>query len=372
MPGKITPIVMPKWGLAMKEGKLAGWLVQEGAAITPGEAIMEVETDKIANVVEAQETGTLRRRVGEADKVYPVKTLLGVIADADVPEVEIDAFVAGFPVPAATGDEADEGPKYHFIEVGPARIRYAKRGESGPNVVLIHGFGGDLDNWLFNIDALGEQANVYALDLPGHGQSTKVLNDPSLAGLAKVVIDFMDALRLDKAHLAGHSMGGAIAVKVAELAKGRVLSLGLVAPAGLGPDINGDYITGFIRGQSRRDMKPVLELLFANTELVSRQLIDDVLKFKRIDGVEKALGSLGDSLFGGSKQADSVVAAAKSAGVPVTVIFGKEDRIIPSSHAEALKGSAKVEIIDGAGHMPMMEAAKRVNELLGRGWGSGD
>lgn len=364
MPGKITPIVMPKWGLAMKEGKLAGWLVQEGAAIAPGQEIMEVETDKIANVVEAQETGTLRRRVGEADKVYPVKTLLGVIADADVADTEIDAFVAGFPVPTPTGDGADEGPKYHFVEVGAARLRYARRGESGPNVILIHGFGGDLDNWLFNIDALGETANAYALDLPGHGQSTKAIAEPSLGGLAKLVIGFMDALEIDTAHLAGHSMGAAVAVKVSELAKGRVLSLGLVAPAGLGSDINGDYITGFVKGTSRRDMKPVLELLFANTELVSRQLIDDVLKYKRLDGVEAALGALGEALFGGSKQADSVIAAAKAAGIPITVIFGKEDRIIPAAHAEALKGSAKIEIIDGAGHMPMMEAAKRVNELL--------
>ena len=113
-------------------------------------------------------------------------------------------------------------------------------------------------------------------------------------------------------------MGAAIAVKVAEKAKSRVASLTLIAPAGLGPEINGAYITGFVKGASRRDMKPVLELLFANRDLVSRQLIDDVLKFKRLDGVEKALGQLGEALFGGGKQSDNVTAAAKAAGVPVT------------------------------------------------------
>jgi pyruvate dehydrogenase E2 component (dihydrolipoamide acetyltransferase) len=369
--GKITPIVMPKWGLAMKEGKLAGWLVQEGAAIAPGQEIMEVETDKIANVVEAQETGTLRRRVGEADKVYPVKALLGVMAGPDVSDAEIDAFVADFAVPAAVGGAADEGPKYEFVEAAGDRIRYAKRGESGPSVVLIHGFGGDLDNWLFNIDALAETATVYALDLPGHGQSTKTIRTPSLSGMAGVVIGLMDVLGIGKAHLVGHSMGAAIAVKVAEKAKSRVASLTLIAPSGLGPEINGAYITGFIKGASRRDMKPVLELLFANRDLVSRQLIDDVLKFKRLDGVEQALGGLGEALFGGGKQRDNVAAVAKAAGVPITVIFGKEDQIIPLAHAQALAGAAKIEIIDGAGHMPMMEAAKRVNELLGENVSSG-
>jgi pyruvate dehydrogenase E2 component (dihydrolipoamide acetyltransferase) len=62
---------------------------------------------------------------------------------------------------------------------------------------------------------------------------------------------------------------------------------------------------------------------------------------------------------------------AKAAGVPITVIFGKEDQIIPPTHAQALAGAAKIEIIDGAGHMPMMEAAKRVNELLGENVSSG-
>jgi pyruvate dehydrogenase E2 component (dihydrolipoamide acetyltransferase) len=367
--GKITPIVMPKWGLAMKEGKLAGWLAEEGQAIAPGQEIMEVETDKIANVVEAQEAGTLRRRVGEADKVYPVKTLLGVIADADVPDAEIDAFVAEFAVPAAVGGEAEEGPKHHFIDIDGARIRYAKRGEAGPALLLIHGFGGDLDNWLFNIDALAEKATVYALDLPGHGQSAKAIADPSLGGLAKVVTGFMDAMSIDKAHLAGHSMGAAIAVKVAEMAKGRVASLTLIAPAGLGPEINADYITGFVRGASRRDLKPVLELLFANADLVSRQLIDDVLKFKRLDGVEKALTTLGEALFAGGRQSEQVTAAAKAVGLPVTVIFGNADRIIPPAHAQALAGTARIEIIDGAGHMPMLEAAKRVNELVAEGIG---
>ena len=78
---RIKPIVMPKWGLSMKEGKVTGWLAEEGTKIDVGKEILEVETDKIAGVVEAADSGVLRRRVGTPDTVYPVKALLGVVAD---------------------------------------------------------------------------------------------------------------------------------------------------------------------------------------------------------------------------------------------------------------------------------------------------
>src|SRR5262249_24334220 len=75
----ITPIVMPKWGLAMKEGTIVAWLVEDGAQITVGAPILDVETDKIANAVEAADPGLLRRRVAQEGATLPVKALLGVM-----------------------------------------------------------------------------------------------------------------------------------------------------------------------------------------------------------------------------------------------------------------------------------------------------
>ncbi|MBV8653363.1 MAG: alpha/beta fold hydrolase, partial [Alphaproteobacteria bacterium] len=191
----IRPIIMPKWGLSMSEGKLTGWLKQQGSTVAVGDELLEVETDKIANVVEAGDAGILRRIIGEIDTVYPVKALLGVLAEADVTEAEIDAYVASYVTPAVDEDEGDEAePTYELAELPSGAVRYAKRGEGSPPVVLIHGFGGDLDNWLFNIDALAEVATVYALDLPGHGRSAKQLADRTIAGLAKAVLEFMDAV----------------------------------------------------------------------------------------------------------------------------------------------------------------------------------
>lgn len=356
---RIIPVVMPKWGLSMKEGKLTGWLVEDGKKINVGEAILEVETDKIAGAVESLDVGILRRRLGEADTIYPVKALLGIIADETVSDADIEAYVASYVTPPADEEAEDTGAQYEFVDVGIGKIRYAKRGEGSETVILIHGFGGDLDNWLFNIDALAEVATVYALDLPGHGQSVKSIGDPSVAGLAKTVVSFMNAVGIESAHLVGHSLGGAIAMEIANSSKDLVKSLTLIASAGLGSEINMKYISGFVGATSRKELKPVLEQLFGDPSLVSRQMIDDILKFKRLDGVGDALKSLADCTF----KADRQQAIFQPVGTPVLAITGKEDRIIPPSHTAKVKG-ARVEIIEGAGHMVQMEQASKVNALI--------
>jgi pyruvate dehydrogenase E2 component (dihydrolipoamide acetyltransferase) len=66
-------------------------------------------------------------------------------------------------------------------------VRYADRGSGDSVVLLLNGFGGDLDNWLFNLDALADKHRVLALDLPGHGESEKTIPEPSISGLAKFV-----------------------------------------------------------------------------------------------------------------------------------------------------------------------------------------
>jgi pyruvate dehydrogenase E2 component (dihydrolipoamide acetyltransferase) len=288
--------------------------------------------------------------------------LLGVIADASVPDAEIDAFVADFAATFVPGEEEAAGPEPETVTVDGRALRYLRQGEGGEPLVLLHGFGGDLNNWLFNLEPLSAERAVYALDLPGHGGSAKDVGDGDLAALVGAVRGFLDALGLERVHLAGHSMGGLVAGALAAESPERVLSLTLIDTAGLGEEIDREYVEGFVAAVSRRDLKPVLQRLFADPGQVSRQMVDEVLRYKRIDGVQEALGTLAGHLFAAGRQHERL--DLEGAGVPVLVVWGELDRVITAAHADAAPAHADVHVLDGAGHSPHMEAAGRVNELV--------
>ena len=363
---KIIAITMPKWGLSMQEGKVVEWLAEEGAVLKLGDQVVDIETEKIANTFEALDAGILRRRVAQPDEVLPIGALLGVLAPAEVSDAEVDDYITEFQknyVPPPPPEEgADDG--YLFVQAGGYKLRYSKLGDSERVAILLHGFGGDAAGWLFNQGALAAHATVYALDLPGHGQSSKALSDGSVAHLAATVIAFMDALEIAQAELVGHSLGGAIAMQAAIAHPNRVSALALIGSAGLGPEINAAYINGFIAAQSRKDIKPLLEQLVADAGLISRSLINDILQFKRIDGVKSALTAIAQGFQDGAKQTVDLRASLASLDIPIKVIWGAKDAIIPASHAAGLPANVTVTVLDGFGHLVQLEAAAEVNKLL--------
>ncbi len=362
----IKPIVMPKWGLAMQEGMVARWLVEEGAEIRAGDEILDIETSKIANVYESPVSGRLRRRVVGEGETVPVGALLGVVADSSVSDADLDTYVAKFQeeFAAHAAEAAEAVPEPETIEAGGRRIRHLAMGEGeGPPVIFIHGFGGDLANWQFNQEALAETRQTYALDLPGHGGSIKEVGAGDVPALARAVLDFMDAKGIEQAHLVGHSIGGAIALWLALEQPERVASATLICPAGLGPDINMDYIEGFMAAKRRKQLQPVLEMLVADASMVSREMIEDVLKMKRLDGVQEALNRIIGAVFPGGRQALQLKDRIGQAKVPIQIIWGEQDRIVPAAHAEGLPDNVPVHRLD-AGHMVHLERAAEVNERL--------
>jgi pyruvate dehydrogenase E2 component (dihydrolipoyllysine-residue acetyltransferase) len=143
-----------------------------------------------------------------------------------------------------------------------------------------------------------------------------------------------------------------------------VASLALVAPAGLGEEINADYIDGFVAAERRRELKGVLELLFADQGLVNRTMVDDVLRYKRLDGVQEALTTVAAAMYPSGRQTAVLTGRLDRLTVPVLVVWGEQDRVLAPAHAESLAGRARVELLAGAGHSPHMEAANEVNRLV--------
>jgi len=171
-------------------------------------------------------------------------------------------------------------------------------------------------------------------------------------------------LGLPSVHLVGHSLGGAVALGMALQDPDRIRSCTLIASAALGPEIDVGYVEGVVEANRRKQLKPCLERLFADPRRMTRQLVDELLKFKRLDGVRDALGKLAENFVVNGKQDAVFRNQLDQLQSPTQVIWGEQDLIIPPSHAMDLPDRISVELLADCGHMVQMEAAGKVNQLI--------
>jgi pyruvate dehydrogenase E2 component (dihydrolipoamide acetyltransferase) len=218
---------------------------------------------------------------------------------------------------------------------------------------------------MFNHGPLGTRCPTLALDLPGHGGSSHDVGDGGVATLARALDDFLAALGIERAHLVGHSLGGAVVLALALDRPERAASLTLLGPAGFGPEMHPTFIPEFIAAADREAMGRVFGMLFGRTTaFVSRDLLDAALVQRRLAANDAALERIAAANFHDGRQRFALKPRLGEVAVPVKVVWGGADRIVPAAQTRALPGTVALHLFEGGGHMMHMEEPQAINRLI--------
>ncbi|AWK85494.1 alpha/beta fold hydrolase [Azospirillum thermophilum] len=246
------------------------------------------------------------------------------------------------------------------MEGGPAAYLSAGRGGGLP-ALLLHGFAGDLLTWQFNLSGLAADRRTIAVDLPGHGASTLDVGDGRIGSFAPWLLRLLDALEIPQVHVVGHSMGGYVGLELARQAPERVLSLSLIASAGLGSWFDVGFLHRLVRLESVEQGRHYAGRLFARPSvLVGR--VGEVLHAQAADPARRAaLEAIIEGSFARGPGAPVDWAALTA---PVQLLWGREDHIIPVPPPELRPPDAPFHLFDNAGHLPHTEASSPLTAAL--------
>ncbi len=243
---------------------------------------------------------------------------------------------------------------------------FAVAGQDGPAILLLHGFGADRLSWLVNQQALAAAGRVYALDLPGHGQ-TPLTGPGHLDDLAGAVEKAIEGSEIGPAHVVAHSLGAAVAVTLAAARPDLVRSLALIAGAGLGRAVDERFLSDYPKCASAEAMEALLRRLVTRPRLVSRQMATRALEQLEAPGAREGLIVIANEL----RRIDPVIepsfqAVARSS-LPRIAVWGAADAIIPLDPARLGRFGAESFILPDAAHLPHIESPRLVNQRL-LGW----
>jgi pimeloyl-ACP methyl ester carboxylesterase len=267
-----------------------------------------------------------------------------------------------------------------FVTIHGHRRAYVKTGQ-GPALLLLHGLGCDHTTWEPVIDALARRYTVIAPDLLGHGRSDKPRADYSVGGYANGMRDLITVLGIDKVTVLGHSFGGGVAMQFAYQFPERTERMILVASGGLGPEVSTairsvstpgfHQVMGVLTLPGIRHVAKAGMLVLSCTGLKATRDLDEVAEIYdsfRDPAARAAIRHVVSAVVDWKGQIVSMADRAYlTDAMPMSVIWGRDDRVIPVRHASnvaALAPHARVEVIPGAGHFPHKDHPQRFAKIV--------
>lgn len=259
------------------------------------------------------------------------------------------------------------------VTAGGLQLAYRTMGPLRPDaadrlpLVLLHGFGGDMNAWVFNHARWAATRRVVAPDLPGHGLSEKRV-DPDLVGwFPDRIDDFLDAIACARPiHLVGHSMGGLIALAHALGRPDQVAALTLIAPAGIGDHSAADWLSAYLAADGPAALSRVLPSLFADPGFLTPEMLAYAEAARTLPGRTACLQAIAGPTIRAGRAPVRLRSRLDELAMPAQMIWGLDDAILPVEAANDLPGSIAVHRLPGVGHMPQMEAPSVVTDLIDR------
>jgi pimeloyl-ACP methyl ester carboxylesterase len=244
-------------------------------------------------------------------------------------------------------------------------LHVSRREGAGAPILLIHGFASDSESWTALERHLVKDRPIIRIDLPGHGRSpNRRIED--FRDLAKMFTHTFDLVvpPQSRVHVVGHSLGGALALALADIRARKVASLTLIAPAGLGPAIRADVLFGIAAASRVQSLMPWLRELPADPAQIKDDYARAAFRSRARSGLVAAQMHMAEVLFPDGTQSFDLRAALGRVELSTQIVWGKRDSIANFKQAIAARGTFALHLLDDIGHIPQFECPGRLARIV--------
>lgn len=237
-------------------------------------------------------------------------------------------------------------------------------GAGGTPLVLLHGFGGTHAIWHDLQRALSQAHRVLSYDLPGHGLSFAFPDAGPPKVAVRALLADLAGRGIDRFHLAGHSMGGAISALMALAAPGGVASLTLVAPGGFGPEINASLLRRYAAAREAPEIAACLAAMSGPGHGVAATSLRSQVEARTLPEQTRKLEDIVALITRDGRQGVIPRESLAALDMPVKVVWGTEDSVLPYTQTAGLPTRFALHTCSGAGHMLVEERAEELRFLV--------